>query len=113
VIVREFWLLDGRQDDFEKACSPDGVWAQLLGHSDGYLGSEVRVESQAPLVYRVFDYGRTHWDFEAFRFKYQREYEEFNRLLSEELVRRQVFIGSFYEDDPYTDLEDGTDLVPS
>jgi hypothetical protein len=114
VVVREFRVVEGRQNEFEKVFCRGGAWPEFLSRSVEYLKTELRLEPQGPRRYRVFDYWKSHWDFEAFRDKYQRELEEFSRLfLGEALVEREVFEGSFYEDDPGLGPDEGTDLVPS
>ena len=114
MIVREFWVVEGRESYFEKVFRPAGLWSELLKRSDEYLGTRIRLEAEAPSRYRVFDYWRSHWDFEAFRAKHQRELEEFNRsALGEAQVVHEVFKGSFYELDPDSGPEEGTDMVPS
>jgi heme-degrading monooxygenase HmoA len=114
VIVREFWVVEGRECEFEKEFRAAGAWVELLRRSEEYLGTELRQEPEGGSRYRVFDYWRSHRGFEAFRVKHQRELEEFSRLaLSEAVVEREVFEGSFYENDPDLGPEEGTDLVPS
>jgi hypothetical protein len=113
VIVREFWVIAGRENDFERAFRPCEVWVEFLRQSEQYLGTELRLESQEQMRYWIFDYWKSHWGFEDFRSTHQREYEQFNRTVLAELVQREAFVGSFYETDPGTDSEEGTDLVPS
>jgi hypothetical protein len=113
VIAREFWVIEGRQADFEKVFRPAGPWAELLGRSKQYLGTEFRLESQADRRYRVFDYWMSHWSFEDFRSRHQWEYERFSQEVVKALVQREMIAGSFYEGDSGADFDAGTDLVPS
>lgn len=113
MIVREFLVVEGRGRDFEQVFGLDGIWSRFLRQSEEYLGTKFRLESEAQCRYRVFDYWRSHWAFEAFRSKHQEDLKEFNRLaLGEALVRREIFEGSFYQDDSGLGPEEGTDLVP-
>ena len=110
MIVREFWVVEGQQRDFERVFRADGTWAEMLRQSEDYLGTAFRLETEVQARYLIFDYWRSHWSFEVFRSKHQQELKDFSQLvLGQDLVRREVFRGSFYEDDPGS--EEGTDVV--
>ena len=101
-MVRGFVVDEGRERDFEEVFSRGGIWQELLGGSPGYLKSSLRMElSRGQRRYKVFDYWRSHQDFERCRSERQEEIERFSLLLaSEGMVRRETVLGSFYEEGP-------------
>ena len=112
MIVREFVVAEGREEDFRKIFGPEGIWFELLRRSAEYLGTDCRLEAEAERRFRVLDYWLSHESFEDFRRQYQQEYEKFSRLIaSEGLVERETLLGSFYRGD--SDFDEGIDLVPS
>jgi heme-degrading monooxygenase HmoA len=112
VIVREFVVAEGKEQDFLQVFGPDGSWPALLMTGDGYRGSESFLWSAAERRYRVFDRWSSHRAFEGFRRQKQPEYESFmQRMLANGLIEREMVLGSFYEDDP--GFEEGTGLVPA
>jgi len=112
-VVREFVVSNGRETDFERVFGVDGIWPELpRRRSARYLGSKLQSESKAGRRYRLFDYWRSHEDFELFRARYQQAYERFTGLIaSEGLVESETVLGSFYQDDP--DSDGGMDLAPT
>jgi hypothetical protein len=112
VIVREFVVAEGREEDFRKIFGPEGIWFDLLRRSAEYLGTDFRLQAEAEQRFRVTDCWLSHESFEDFRQRYQLEYEKFSRLIaSEDLVERETLLGSFYRGD--SDFDEGIDLVPS
>jgi heme-degrading monooxygenase HmoA len=99
-VVRGFVVVEGREQDFEEVFRPDGMWQEFLQRSPGYLKSELYRDSGEIGRYEVFDYWRSHEDFECCRRERQQEIERFNLLFLESLVQRQAFLGGFYEDGP-------------
>jgi hypothetical protein len=60
--------------------------------------------------FRVLDYWRSHWDFEAFREEYQHDLEQFRRwLANKDLVEHEKLVASFYTDE--SDEADDAGLV--
>jgi hypothetical protein len=112
VIVREFVVAEGREEDFKKVFGPEGIWSELLCRSAEYLGTDCRLEAETERRFRVLDYWLSHESFEDFRRQYRLEYEKFSRLIAiEGLVERETLLGSFYRGD--SDFDEGIDLVPS
>ncbi|MGZ4890295.1 MAG: hypothetical protein ACXWBH_14030, partial [Candidatus Angelobacter sp.] len=70
MIVREFVVAEGREEDFKKVFGPEGIWFELLRRSAEYLGTDCRLEAQAERRYRVLDYWQSHESFEDFRRQY-------------------------------------------
>jgi hypothetical protein len=112
VIVREFVVAEGREEDFRKIFGLEGIWFELLRRSAEYVGTDCRMEAEAERRYRVTDYWLSHESFEDFRRRYRLEYEKFSWLIaSEGLVEQETLLGSFYRGD--SDFDEGIDLVPS
>jgi len=112
VIVREFVVTEGRQEDFRKIFGPEGIWFDLLRRSGEYLGTDCRLEAETERRYRVMDYWLSHEGFEEFRKAYQLEYEKFRQLVANEgLIERETLLGSFYGGG--SDFDEGIDLVPN
>ena len=101
--------MDGRQSDLEVVFGRDGIWAELLRHSPGYIATLIEFESEAERRYRVRDFWSWHRYFERFRERCAVEYEKFERLLiSDGLVEREQFVGAYYENE----AGNGDELVP-
>ena len=112
MIVREFVVAEGREEDFKRIFGPEGIWSELLRRSAEYVGTDCRLEAEIERRYRVLDYWLSHEGFESFRGQYQLEYEKFSRLIaSEGLVEWETLLGSFYRGE--SDFDEGIDLVPS
>jgi hypothetical protein len=77
---------------------PDGIWRELLGLSQDYLGSEVKSEAPAERQYRVRDFWMSHPALERFRQSFAVEYERLSLLMaSDRLVDRIEMVGEYYE----------------
>ena len=112
MVVREFWVSEGRERDFESIFGPDGIWPEMLRRSRQYLGSELRFKLRTERRFRLMDYWESHTGFEAFRRIHQLDCDRFDQLIKrEELVTREEFLGSFYTHDHESD--EGDELVPS
>ena len=93
--------MEERRQDFEEIFRPSGIWEEFLRLSSGYLGSELYPVSGKRARYQVFDYWRSHEDFEGCRRERQQAIERFSLLfLDERLVLRHAVLGSFYEEGP-------------
>ena len=115
MIVREFVVAEGKEQEFLQVFRPGGSWPALLESSEGFLGSESFPWSEAERRYRVFDRWLSHRSFEGFRRHRQQEYENFMRLITADgLIEREMVLGSFYEKDSGDPgFEEGTGLVPA
>jgi heme-degrading monooxygenase HmoA len=105
VIVREFKVKAGSENDFELVFGSAGVWCELLHrYSDGYFGTEVQIVAPEERRYTVRDLWKSHWDFEVFRTRQQHEVERFRDwLVSQDMVEQETLLGSFYTDEPGDD----------
>jgi hypothetical protein len=66
----------------------------------------VKCESASDGRYRVRDFWSGHRGFEIFRERHAEFSGRLDRLIAEELVEKQEFVGAYYE-------ADGDDLVPA
>jgi hypothetical protein len=66
----------------------------------------VKCESVSDGRYRVRDFWSGHRGFEEFRERFADFSGRLDRLIAEELVERQEFVGAYYE-------ADGDDLAPA
>jgi hypothetical protein len=63
-------------------------------------------------MYTVFDFWKSHVDFESFRERFAADVDRFRRLLlADGVVKRELMLGSFYESDPGP--QDDSGLVPA
>jgi len=99
-VVREFRVVEGREQDFEEVFRKEGIWEEFLRRSPGYLKSELYRDSDERSRYEIFDYWRSHEGFEGCRQERQQEIERFRLLFLDGLIERETFLGSFYEDGP-------------
>jgi hypothetical protein len=100
VIVRELVAGEGREEDLTRVYGPEGIWAELLRSSPGFLSTECHVHSRAERRFRVLDYWWSHETFEGFRRERQTECEKFSLLVhAEGMVERETVLGVFYEDE--------------
>ena len=94
----------------EKIFGSSGIWSELLSRAEGYLGSELVLESKVERLYAAFDYWTSHVDFGAFRATHRAECDRFVQLVAfEGLLQKETFLGSYYEEGP----DDETDIVPA
>jgi len=106
VVDRKFWVREGKQAEFEVVFEPDGIWSRFLRQSEGYIATEVKCESVSDGRYRVRDFWSGHRGFESFRERFAEFSGRLDRMIAEELVERQEFVGAYCE-------ADGDDLVPA
>jgi hypothetical protein len=110
--VRDFWVREGRQEDFEGTFGAQGIWTDFLKRSRQYLGSVLWLESATERCYRLVDSWMSHVGFEAFRAIHQLDCNKFDQFVARrELIAREEFLGAFYRNDP--ESEEGDELVPS
>ena len=84
----------GRESDFAAAYSGHGVWAQLFGRAEGFVGTRLLAPEEAGGPWLTFD----EWESRAAFDRFQDEYGEAYRALDEELAgltAEDRFIGAF------------------
>ena len=84
----------------------DGIWSRFLRQAEGYIATDVKLESVGDGQYRVRDFWSGHRGFEVFRERFSEGFAEFDRQIVDGLVEKQEFVGAYYE-------ADGDDLVPA
>ena len=64
-----------------------------------YIATEVKCESASDGRYRVRDFWNGHRGFEIFRERFSEDFAQFDRLIVDELIEKQEFVGAYYEVD--------------
>jgi hypothetical protein len=83
----------------------------MLQSATGFLKSELVCESRVERKYRLWDFWKSHIEFEDFRVAQQQAIEEVSQLNAlRELVIREVQLGAFYLDEPG---DEWIDLTPA
>ena len=106
VVDRRSWVREGKRTEFGVVFGPDGIWSRFLRQGEGYIATEVKCESVSDGRYRVRDFWSGHRGFESFRERFAEFSGRLDRMIAEELVKQQEFVGAYYE-------ADGDDLVPA
>jgi heme-degrading monooxygenase HmoA len=94
VILWQFRLLAGRENEFENAYGPDGDWALLFRKGDGYLGTELLRHSDDPREYLTLDRWVSRDAYEAFLNRFDSEYRQLDDRL-EGLTEEETLLGTF------------------
>jgi heme-degrading monooxygenase HmoA len=95
-IVWEFQVGPNQKREFETVYGPQGEWARLFEHGEGYLGTVLLRDPAAPGRYFTIDRWRSPADYEAFRARWGDAYEQLDRRCAE-LTEREVALGSLLE----------------
>ncbi len=91
------WLFQpapGREEEFAAAYSGQGVWAQLFGQADGFVGTRLLAPDEAGGPWLTLD----EWESRAAFQRFQNGHGEAYRSLDEELAgltADERFIGAF------------------
>jgi hypothetical protein len=112
-VVREFVVRAGCKREFAQVYGRDGLWDTLLRFArNGYQGCEL-IE-RGPRRFELWDYWKSHVEFEAFREQGQGDVQMFQSWLnSVGLIEREEVLGMFYQDDRGPDSDGETGLVPA
>ncbi|MBI1982750.1 MAG: antibiotic biosynthesis monooxygenase [Acidobacteria bacterium] len=94
VIVWEFRVREGRENEFEQLYGPRGGWAQFFARDEGYLGTDLLHDASDLRRYFTVDRWETREAYERFRGQYAAEYETLDRR-SEALMESEAHLGSF------------------
>ena len=78
---------------------PGGVWTKFLRQTEGFIATDVKLESPGDGRYRVRDFWDGHRGFEVFRERLSEGFAEFDRQIVDGLVEKQEFVGAYYEAD--------------
>ena len=77
-----------------------------MRRAQGYITTEVKCESVSEGRYRVLDFWIGYRAFEIFRERYSEDFSEFERQIVGGLVKKEQFVGAYYE-------ADSDDLLPA
>ncbi len=97
VRVWKFRPPHGREEEFAKAYSGTGRWAELFGRAPGYRGTELMPPSKPSRWWLTLD----RWDdagaFEKFGHDFREEYRTLDAEL-EGIAGEEEFVGAFEEE---------------
>jgi heme-degrading monooxygenase HmoA len=71
------WSFDVKPEQvkaFERAYGPEGDWAQLFGRAQGYVGTELRRETDRRAHYLTIDRWQSREDYKRFKEAFSNEY---------------------------------------
>lgn len=94
LILWEFIVGEGQQSAFEGVYGEGGEWVRFFRRAQGYLGSELLHDEEAPGRYISIDRWVSAQVYRQFR---QENSEEYNALdlRCEELTEHESFLGAF------------------
>jgi heme-degrading monooxygenase HmoA len=75
LILWEYRVRAGRQDEFISVYGPDGEWARLFRLAEGYLGTELARSVSDPQVFFTLDRWSSEAAFDAFQSRHSAEYK--------------------------------------
>ncbi len=94
LVLWEFIVQEAQRAEFEQVYGPGGEWSRFFGRMQGYLGTELLRDEEAPERYVSMD----RWDSAAAYRQFRREHaEEYNALdlRCEGLTEHESFLGAF------------------
>src|SRR5216684_324411 len=94
VIVWEFRVRRGKEEEFVGKYGPDGLWARFFQGSDGYIRTELVRDVTDTLRFLTLDYWQTEEDFSRFHEQNLAGYERLDREF-ESLTEREARLGAF------------------
>ena len=90
----EFQVAEAQREAFERAYGPGGVWAAMFQHGDGYLGTDLLLDTNSAGRYVTVDRWQSGKAYELFRAATVAEYERLDAQC-EALTVREIFAGAF------------------
>ena len=94
VIVWQFRVRQGKEQEFVEQYGPEGSWARLFRRSGGYIRTELIRDVADHLRFLTLDFWKTEEDFNRFRELTQAEYERLDKEL-EDLTETETRLGAF------------------
>jgi heme-degrading monooxygenase HmoA len=94
VIIWEFRARAGLEEEFERAYGPEGTWARLFAHGDGFIGIELLRDVGERGRYLTIDRWTSQAAFEAFRHRWGDAYRAQDQRCTG-LRERETPLGSF------------------
>lgn len=99
IILWEFIVKGGHEEEFARAYDADGTWAQFFHKDNNYLGTELLHDILEPQRYVTIDRWTSEEAYRAFREKNLREYETIDREF-EHFMDSETPLGSFSFHEP-------------
>ena len=99
VIIWEFFVLNGKEREFELHYNPAGTWGLFFKKGDGYLGTELYCDTERTGRYITIDRWISEQAYNAFYREYRDEYKT-NDARCDALTEQEKHIGSFISE-PY------------
>lgn len=90
----EFLAAPGKLAEFRRAYGPEGDWVHLFRRAPGYIRSELYQDESNPQRFITVDYWESKGACEAFRKRYEHEFEDLD-VRCEEYTVREREIGRF------------------
>jgi heme-degrading monooxygenase HmoA len=97
VRIWKFRPQPGREEEFARAYSPDGLWPDLFGKARGYLGTTLYRPDRFGGWWITIDRWNSAASFEAFQIDFGDEYRALDSEL-EGVAGKEEFVGAFEED---------------
>jgi heme-degrading monooxygenase HmoA len=94
VILWQFQVRAGLEQEFEAAYGPAGVWARFFQQAAGYRGTQLLRDLEVSGRYITVDRWTTQAAFDSFRKHHAGEYEAIDRAC-ERLTAQESALGSF------------------
>lgn len=95
-IVWEFYVQEGREEEFEFLYNGEGLWASLFRNSPAYHGTTLLRDTDGTRRYLTIDRWHRHEDFQQFKQTFDTEYHAIDEKC-EELTEKERLIGIFEE----------------
>lgn len=94
VILWEYLVKPGHEEEFERIYGPDGDWARFFAKGKGYVSTELHRDVKESRRYATLDYWRSQAAYQAFRQEFMDEYRAIDQRC-EDLTERETPLGSF------------------
>lgn len=94
VVVWDFRVRKERVTEFEKIYSAEGDWVRLFERGDGFLGSHLMRDESSPVRFMAIDRWRDSTAYEAFHWRFQKEYDALNQRCAG-LLDQEIRVGTF------------------
>ncbi len=94
VVLWEFRVRPGHEQEFERAYGPRGLWEDLFRQGEGYMGTELFRDLAERKRYLTIDRWSSRAAFESFRARHLGEYEALDRHCSV-MTESETQVGSF------------------
>ncbi|MBI5842342.1 MAG: antibiotic biosynthesis monooxygenase [Chloroflexi bacterium] len=94
LVIWEYQVKPGRQQDFEKIYSTNGLWAKLFKRGAGYLNTELLRDPDRPRRYITIDHWISLEAYEAFLAKWKEDYDALDAHCKD-LTERESQLGTF------------------